>query len=70
MFSDPPLSKRQLGLLFLLAGAALAIGTIGVNVLGLGHFNGFGPAKQLALAGAGATLLFGLSLIPLGRRPA
>jgi hypothetical protein len=67
---DPPLTKRQLGLLILAAGILLAAGTLAVNILGLGHFNGFGPAKQLALLGAGAVILFGLSLVPLGDRPA
>jgi hypothetical protein len=68
--SDPPLTKRQLGLIILVAGVAVAAVTLAVNLLGLGHFNGFGPAKQMALAGAGAAILFGLSLFPLGDRPA
>jgi hypothetical protein len=67
---DPPLTKRQLGLLILAGGILLAVGTLVVNLLGLGRFNGFGPAKQLALLGAGLIVLFGLSLIPLGNRPA
>ena len=70
MFSDPPLSKRQLGLLIVAGGVGLAVITLGVNLLGLGRFNGLGPAKQLALAAAGLIVLFGLSLVPLGRRPA
>ncbi len=51
-------------------GVALAAVTLAVNLFGLGRFNGFGPAKQLALLGAGAIVLFGLSLVPLGSRPA
>ncbi len=67
---DPPLTKRQLGLLIVAGGVTLAAVTLAVNLLGLGRFNGFGPAKQLALLGAGAIVLFGLSLVLLGDRPA
>jgi hypothetical protein len=67
---DPPLTKRQLGLLIIAGGVALAAVTLAVNLFGLGHFNGFGPAKQLALVGAAAIIVFGLSLVPLGDRPA
>ena len=67
---DPPLTKRQLGLLIIAGGMALAAVTLAVNLFGLGRFNGFGPAKQLALIGAGAIIVFGLSLVPLGDRPA
>jgi hypothetical protein len=59
-----------LGLLIVAGGVLLAAVTLAVNLFGLGHFNGFGPAKQLALLGAGAIVLFGLSLVPLGNRPA
>jgi hypothetical protein len=67
---DPPLTKRQLGWLIVLAGAGLAVVTLAANLFGLGHFNGFGPAKQMALVAAAAVVLFGLSLLPLGDRPA
>ena len=68
--TDPPLTKRQLGLLILFAGIGLAAVTVAANLFGLGHFNGFGPAKQLALVGASVVAAFGLSLLPLGDRPA
>ncbi len=70
MSGDPPLTKRQLGLFIVLGGIALAAFTLSVNLLGLGRFSGIGPAKQLALLAAGAIVLFGLSLLPLGNRPA
>jgi hypothetical protein len=70
VYPDVPLTKRQLGLLLVLGGVGLALVTLAVNLFGLGHFNGLGPAKQLALATAGAIVLFGLSLVPLGDRPA
>lgn len=68
MFSDPPLTKRQLGWLFVLGGLALAIGTLAVDWLGAGHYNGLGPAQRQALLGSGALILFGLTLLPLGKR--
>src|SRR5262249_19611595 len=64
VFSDPPLTKRQLGWLIVLGGAALGAGTLAVNLFGLGRFNGIGPAKQVALIAAAAIILFGLSLVP------
>jgi hypothetical protein len=70
VFADPPLSKRQLGILILLVGVALAVAALGADLLGVGRFNGIGPAQRLALLGAGAIVLFGLSLIPLGNGPA
>lgn len=70
VLSDPPLSKRQLGLLIVMGGVGLAAVTLAINLFGLGRFNGIGPAKQLALIGAGAIIVFGLSLVPLGDRPA
>jgi hypothetical protein len=70
VFADPPLRKRQLGFLIVLAGVALAVVALGADLLGLGRFNGIGPAQRLALLGASAVVLFGLSLIPLGNRPA
>jgi hypothetical protein len=68
--SDPPLTKRQLG--WLLAGVALAaaLGILAADIVGAGRFGGLGPAQRLALLGAAGLLVFGLSLVPLGNRPA
>ena len=67
---DPPLTKRQLGALCLGAGALLAVATLAADLVGAGRFGGLGPAQQQALGGGGALILFGLSLLPLGHRPA
>ncbi len=70
MLPDPPVTKRQLGWLFVLAGALFIVGALGADLVRAGRQSGFGPV-QLRLLGAGALLLlFGLSLFPLGHRPA
>jgi hypothetical protein len=64
------LTKRQLGFLFILAGFGGAAALFAVDLVGAGQFAGIGPAQRLALGGAAACVLIGLSLIPLGNRPA
>lgn len=63
-------TKRQLGLLFILLGVGAAVGTFVIDLLGAGQFQGIGPAQQRALVAAGLAVLVGLTLIPLGNRPA
>jgi hypothetical protein len=67
---DLPLTKRQLGLVFLALGAGLALITLAADLVGAGRFSGLGPAQRQALLGAGALVVFGLSLWPLGGRAA
>ncbi len=70
MPADPPLTKRQLAWLIVTAGALLAVVTLVVDLLGAGRFGGLGPAQQQALIAAALTITFGLTLLPLGHRPA
>ncbi|MCC7360223.1 MAG: hypothetical protein IT317_12135 [Anaerolineales bacterium] len=70
MFSDPPLTKRQVAWLCLLAGVGLAALTLAADLVGAGRFGGLGPAQRQALLAAGGIFVFGLSLWPLGNRPA
>lgn len=63
-------TKRQLGLLFILLGIGAAVAIFGMDILGAGQFQGIGPAQRRALLAAGAAVLVGLSLLPLGDRPA
>jgi hypothetical protein len=63
-------TKRQLGLLFILLGLGAAAGLLAVDLLGAGQFQGLGPAQRRALLIAGAAVLLGLSLLPLGDKPA
>jgi hypothetical protein len=63
-------TKRQLGF-FLIALALLAIaGSFIYDLAGGGQFSGIGPAQRLALIGAGLVGLVGITLLPLGDRPA
>jgi hypothetical protein len=64
------LTKRQLGLLLLAMGVGAVVVLLAVDLLGAGRSAGIGPAQRLALAGAGLLALVGLTLLPLGQRPA
>ncbi len=70
MLHDPPLTKRQLGWLSLGTGALLVAASLAADLVGAGRFGGLGPAQRQALAAGGGLVLFGLSLLPLGHRPA
>jgi hypothetical protein len=64
------ITKKQLGIGFILLGIAAIIGTFVVDLLGAGQFQGVGPAQKLALAADGLVILIGVSLLPLGDKPA
>ncbi len=63
------ISKRALGVLFMLAGLLAAAGIVLLDRLRGGAAD-FGPSQQLGLAGAVALVIIGLTLLPLGDRPA
>lgn len=67
---DPPLTKRQLGWLCMSLGALALFAALAADLVGAGRFGGLGPAQRQALAGGLALVGFGLSLLPLGHRPA
>ena len=64
------MTKRQLGLTFIALGVLGVLGLFGVDLLGAGQFNGIGPAQRLGLLAAGAVIFVGLTLLPLGDKPA
>ncbi len=64
------MTKKQLGHSFIFLGIFLILALFGIDLLGAGKFQGIGPAQKLALTGAGAIILVGLSLLPRGDRPA
>ncbi|WP_420627654.1 hypothetical protein [Candidatus Leptofilum sp.] len=64
------MTKRQLGLIFIGLGVLGAVGLLGVDLVGAGQFNGIGPTQRLGLLAAGAVILVGLTLLPLGDKPA
>jgi hypothetical protein len=71
MFSESfTLSKRQLGWLLLAGGVLAFAAIIAIDLVDAGREGGIGPAQQIALAAALAAALIGLTLIPLGDRPA
>jgi len=63
-------TKRQLGLIFILLGVGAAAGMFIIDLLQAGQYQGIGPAQQRALILAGISVLLGLTLLPLGDRPA
>jgi hypothetical protein len=65
-----PITKRQLGVGFILLGTAVAVALLAIDLLGAGQFQGIGPAQRRALIVAGIAILLGLSLWPLGDRAA
>lgn len=71
MLSLPAMvTKRQLGVLFILAGLAVIIGSFAVDLIGAGQFQGIGPAQRRALILAGLAIVLGITLWPLGSKPA
>ena len=64
------MTKRQLGLLFIALGAAAIIGLFAADFAGASSFGGIGPIQRVAIAGAILLTLAGISLLPLGQRPA
>ena len=63
-------TKRQLGLLFIVLGVGAIIAMFAVDLIGAGQFQGIGPAQRRALVVAGLAILVGATLLPLGNRPA
>ena len=63
-------TKRIVGLALTALGLLMVIGTVAADWAGVGKWDGLGPAQQVALLGGLGVCLVGLSLIPLGDRPA
>ena len=64
------ITKRQLGLGIFTVGILAVVAVLAVDLLKAGNFEGIGPVQQIALLAAGLLILLGLSLVPLGNRPA
>lgn len=58
-------TKRQLGLLMLIAGIGGFIAIIGIDVIDVGRDGGIGPAQQIALGITVLIALVGLTLLPI-----
>lgn len=64
------MTKKQLGILFVVVGGLGVVGLFAIDLVGAGQFSGIGPTQRLALLAAGIVVLVGLSLLPLGDKPA
>ncbi|MCA9901704.1 MAG: hypothetical protein H6654_00070 [Ardenticatenaceae bacterium] len=64
------MTKKQLGLIFIALGILGVLGLFGIDLIGAGQFSGIGPAQRLGLLASGSVILLGLTLLPLGDKPA
>ncbi|MCP4360033.1 MAG: hypothetical protein GY796_18670 [Chloroflexi bacterium] len=64
------MTKRQLGVLFITLGILAIVGLFGMDLLRAGQYQGIGPAQKQAMLAAGVAIVVGLTLLPLGDRPA
>jgi hypothetical protein len=63
-------TKRQLGIIVIALGLLVLFGVTGVDLIGAGKWEGFGPLQSIGI-GLGATAIaVGCILIRLGDRPA
>lgn len=64
------ITKRQLGIIFMVGGIIVIVGSFAYDLIGAGQFQGIGPAQQRALVLAVLAIVAGAALWPLGDRPA
>jgi hypothetical protein len=62
------ITKRLLGLAFILLSGGAIVGMLALNLLGLSAYSGIGPAQQRAMLAAAVAIVVGISLLPLGNR--
>ncbi len=68
--SDFTFSKRQLGLILLVAGLLAAGGIFAIDIIDFGREGGIGPAQRAAIALMLLLAFVGMTLLPLGDDPA
>ncbi len=64
------MTKKQLGLVLIALGISGILSMFVMDWAGAGQFQGIGPAQRIAMIGAGFVIIVGLSLLPLGDKPA
>lgn len=64
------LTKRELGWLLLAGGILGFLAIFAIDIVDAGREGGIGPAQQIALVLMFVSAVLGLSLIPLGDKPA
>jgi hypothetical protein len=67
--ADFTVTKRLLGLLLLAIGLALIVGMVAAEYLN-SRSGGFGTLQKLGTLAGAASMVIGLSLLPLGNQPA
>jgi hypothetical protein len=60
----------MLGLGFAAIGLLIIVGLFAIDLLRASDYQGIGPAQRIGLMAGAAILIVGLTLIPLGNRPA
>lgn len=60
------ITKRLLGLGFIVLGGGAIVGMLALNLLGLTAHSGIGPTQQRAMLVAGLVIVIGVTLLPLG----
>jgi hypothetical protein len=63
-------TKKQLGITFIAVGVLGILGSLAVDIMSAGNFQGIGPMQRLSLLGFGLVLFVGITLLPFGDRPA
>ncbi len=63
-------TKRQLGIFVGSVGLLVMAGTIGIDLVGVGEWGGFGPLQWIGIGMGLIGLAVGLILFRLGNRPA
>ncbi len=63
-------TKRQLGIFVIVVTLLGLLALVGVDLLGVGRWGGFGPLQQTGLGLGFVALVVGLILVRLGDRPA
>ncbi len=64
------MTKRQLGILLIMMGVTAVAGLLALDLMRAGQHQGIGPAQKQAMLAAGVVVMLGLTLLPLGNRPA
>lgn len=64
------ITKRLLGAALVLLGTALALVALGIDLLGAGHWSGFGPVQIIGLGGGLVLAVAGGILVRTNGRPA
>jgi hypothetical protein len=63
-------TKRQLGIVVIALSLLVTLGTIAVDFVGAGRWDGFGPLQRIGIGLSLAAIAVGCILVRLGDRPA